>query len=76
MKNEGDEGMNLTAREIELLDGMIKVHGRHAQRCDYLMNHTMAEKQKTWDLERVALLEKIKAWGTKTNDNPYDFKPL
>lgn len=52
--------MKLTEREIELIDGMIEVQKRHAVRCDTLPNRQMAEKQKNWDLERVALLEKIK----------------
>ena len=53
--------MKLTEREIEILDGMIKNEKNHAQWCDILSNRTMAEKQKALDLERVALLEKIKA---------------
>ena len=53
--------MKLTEREIELIDGMIEVQKNHAARCDTIQNRTMAEKQKGWDLERVALLEKIKA---------------
>ncbi|MFW6173002.1 MAG: hypothetical protein ACOC5T_04595 [Elusimicrobiota bacterium] len=56
--------MELTEREIELIDGMIEVQNNHAQRCDTIQNRKMAEKQKAWDLERVALLEKIKANAT------------
>lgn len=56
--------MILTQREIELLDGMIEVQRNHASRCDNLNNRIIAEKQKAWDLGRVALLEKIKAAAT------------
>lgn len=51
----------LSAREIELLDGMIDVQLNHAQRCDSIPNRPMAEKQKGWDMERVTLLRKLKA---------------
>jgi hypothetical protein len=50
----------LTARELELIDGMIEVQLDHAKRCDSIANRTMAEKQKGWDMERVALLQKLK----------------
>ena len=50
----------LTAREIELLDGMIEVQLDHAARCDNMANRVMAEKQKGWDMERVELLRKLK----------------
>jgi hypothetical protein len=56
---QGAEGW--TERELELIDGMIQVQLDHAQRCDSIANRTMAEKQKGWDMERVALLQKIKA---------------
>ena len=49
-----------TARELELIDGMIRVQLDHAERCDSIANRTMAEKQKCWDLERVAVLHKIR----------------
>ena len=52
--------MKLTTREVELIDGMIATELRHASRCDAIQNRVMGEKQKKWDLERVALLEKIK----------------
>lgn len=52
--------MELNEREIELIDGMIEVQKNHASRCDTIANRTIAEKQKVWDMERVALLEKIK----------------
>ncbi len=52
--------VGLTEREIELLDGMIEVQLDHAKRCDSIANRTMAEKQKGWDMERVALLKKLK----------------
>lgn len=50
----------LTPREIELLDGMIEVQLHHASQCDRIANRTMAEKQKGWDMERVALLRKLR----------------
>ena len=55
----------LTDREIELIDGMIQVQLDHASRCDAIANRSMADKQKSWDMERVALLQKIKAHGIK-----------
>ena len=51
----------LTERELELIDGMIEVQLDHAKRCDSIANRTMAERQKGWDMERVALLQKIRA---------------
>ena len=51
----------LTPREIELMDGMIAVQLDHAMRCDAIANRAMADKQKGWDMERVALLQKFKA---------------
>ena len=53
--------MKLTQREIELIDGMIEVQKNHAARCATIQNRIMGKKQKEWDMERVALLEKIKA---------------
>jgi hypothetical protein len=53
--------MELNEREIEVIDGMIEVQLNHANRCNTIANRYMAEKQKGWDLERVALLEKIKS---------------
>jgi hypothetical protein len=50
-----------TDRELQLIDGMIEVQLRHAAQCDGIANRTMAEKQKGWDMERVALLHKIKS---------------
>jgi hypothetical protein len=52
--------VGLTERELELIDGMIAVQLYHAARCDSIANRTMAEKQKGWDMERVALLQKLK----------------
>jgi hypothetical protein len=49
-----------TDRELELIDGMIEVQLHHAAQCDAIANRTMAEKQKGWDMERVALLRKIR----------------
>ena len=51
----------LSAREIELLDGLIDAQLNHAKRCDLIPNRPMAEKQKGWDMERVTLLRKLKA---------------
>lgn len=53
----------LTPREIELIDGMIEVQLHHAKQCDRIGNRTMAEKQKGWDMERVALLQKLRERG-------------
>jgi hypothetical protein len=50
-----------TQREIELFDGMIEVQEKHAARCEPIQNKVMALKQKSWDLERVALLKKCKS---------------
>ena len=50
-----------TDRELELIDGMIEVQLRHAAQCDAIANRPMAERQKGWDMERVALLRKIKS---------------
>lgn len=50
-----------TERELELIDGMIEVQLHHAAQCDGIANRNMAEKQKAWDMERVALLRKMRA---------------
>ena len=50
-----------TDRELELIDGMIEVQLHHAAQCDAIANRPMAERQKGWDMERVALLRKIKS---------------
>jgi hypothetical protein len=57
--------MNLSDREIELIDGMIEVQLRHAEQCQTMIdrpggNAVMATKQLGWDMERVELLRKIK----------------
>ena len=49
----------LTPREAELIDGMIARELDHAARCDGIANRLMGEKQKGWDMERVALLRKL-----------------
>jgi hypothetical protein len=54
----------LTEREIEVLDGMIEAQLYHASLCDSIPNRVMAEKQKGWDMERVALLRKLKEGNT------------
>ena len=56
--------VGLSEREVELIDGMIQVQLDHANRCDAIANRTMAEKQKGWDMERVALLQKLKEFNT------------
>jgi hypothetical protein len=40
---------------------MIEVQLHHAAQCDAIANRPMAERQKGWDMERVALLRKIKS---------------
>lgn len=60
----------LTEREIILLDGMIHVQLRHAEQCDSMGNRTMAEKQKSWDMERVELLRKLKDERRITKGTP------
>jgi hypothetical protein len=54
------EPFEWTARELELIDGMIEVQLNHADRCDNIRNSEMAQKQKAWYMERVALLKKIR----------------
>jgi hypothetical protein len=61
MVEQEQEPVAWTDRELELIDGMIEVQLRHAAQCDGIANRTMAEKQKGWDMERVALLHKIKS---------------
>jgi len=51
---------HLDMREIELLDGMIEYELKHAERCDGIANSRMARWQKSRDLERAALLQKLK----------------
>jgi hypothetical protein len=52
--------MTFTAREIQLIEGMIQVQHNHAERCRDMANKVMAERQAGWDMERIALLEKLK----------------
>jgi hypothetical protein len=59
-----------TEREKELIDGMIEVQLDHARRCDNIVNRTMADKQKGWDMERVALLQKIRATPPAAQQEP------
>ena len=49
----------LTERERELLDGLTQYWLDHAKQCDGIANRRMAERQKGWDMERVALLRKL-----------------
>lgn len=58
---EHEQADALTPRELELIDGMIEVQLHHAAQCDRIANRVMAEKQKGWDMERVALLRKLRA---------------
>jgi hypothetical protein len=57
--------MNLSDREIELIDGMIGVQLHHAEQCQAMIdrpggNVIMAKQQLGWDMERVELLRKVK----------------
>jgi len=61
LAQQEQEPVAWTDRELELIDGMIEVQLHHAAQCDGIANRTMAEKQKGWDMERVALLRKIKS---------------
>ena len=54
------QAVPLTPREHELLDGMIERELHHAALCDVIQNQRMSTKQKGWDMERVALLRKLK----------------
>lgn len=54
------EPVDWTPRELELIDGMIEVQLKHADRCDNIRNSEMAQKQREWDLERVAILRKVR----------------
>jgi hypothetical protein len=65
-----------TSRELEFIDEMIVVQLRHADRCDNIKN-PVAEKQKQWDLERVAILRKAKGmsqreWVGLTDEEIHD----
>lgn len=48
-----------TARELELIDGMIEAQLQHAERCAQIASPRIADKMKGWDMERVALLRKM-----------------
>ena len=61
LAQQEQEPVAWTDRELQLIDGMIEVQLHHAAQCDGIANRTMAEKQKGWDMERVALLRKIKS---------------
>jgi hypothetical protein len=61
LEQQEQEPVAWTDRELELIDGMIEVQLRHAAQCDAIANRPMAERQKGWDMERVALLRKIKS---------------
>jgi hypothetical protein len=65
-----------TSRELEFIDEMIVVQLNHADRCDNIRNSEMAKKQKQWDLERVAILQKAKGmsqreWVGLTDEERY-----
>ena len=74
LAQQEQEPVAWTDRELELIDGMIEVQLRHAAQCDAIANRPMAERQKGWDMERVALLRKIKSisprreWQSLTDD--------
>lgn len=59
------KALSWSERELDLIDGMIESQLYHAERCDNIGNRVMAEKQKGWDLERVALLRKIRSLSPK-----------
>jgi hypothetical protein len=61
LEQQEQEPVAWTDRELELIDGLIEVQLHHAAQCDAIANRTMAERQKGWDMERVALLRKIKS---------------
>lgn len=62
--------MAWTPRELELIDEMIENYQSHANQCDGIANRRMAEKQKGWDMERVALLRKVREMAdTKQSNN-------
>jgi len=61
LAQQEQEPVAWTDRELELIDGMIEVQLHHAAQCDAIANRPMAERQKGWDMERVALLHKIKS---------------
>ena len=61
LAQQEQEPVAWTDRELQLVDGMIEVQLHHAAQCDGIANRTMAERQKGWDMERVALLRKIKS---------------
>jgi len=61
LAQQEQEPVAWTDRELQLIDGMIEVQLHHAAQCDGIANRTMAERQKGWDMERVALLRKIKS---------------
>lgn len=50
--------MNLTKREVELIEGMIEVQANHAIRAAR-MNSPMGYKQYGWDMERIEILKRI-----------------
>jgi len=65
-----------TSRELEFIDEMIVVQLRHADRCDNIRS-PVAEKQKQWDMERVAILRKAKGmsqreWQGLTDEEIHD----
>ena len=59
--------MTFSEREREILDELIEFWQNHAERCDLIENRRMAERQKERDLERVALLKKLKEMAERIN---------
>jgi hypothetical protein len=65
MHCSANQPVTWTARELELLDGMIEVQLKHADRCDNIRNSEMAAKQKQWDMDRVELLQKVRGMSQR-----------
>ena len=59
LQAESSFDQRLSAREIELVNEMIKTQLHHAARCDIIANKRMALQQKAWDMEIVKLLKKV-----------------
>lgn len=55
--------IDLTASEIELLDGMIEVQRRHSDASARVLSKALAKQQRKWNEARIALLTRIKDAG-------------
>ena len=51
--------LELSNKELNLLEGMIAQQENHILRCQSLQNRRMAIRQAKWDQERVDVLTKI-----------------